>query len=369
MDDRPKSRTLTRDELYQAIWSTPMRTLAKGYGISDVALAKICKRLEVPHPGLGYWSRVQHGQKATRIRLPPRKESTPASVEIRPFAHRQAPLAPGEPPRPPPPDIAVSTTLKGAHAAVRALARALRVERGYERMLSLAGEGETVMRVASASRARALLLLDALFKGLKARGHDVVVSSEGDPQPPTYSLFVVVNDFGCPLTLMERTSHPGGAHRKGQPARRASDYVPTGRLTLTVGSEYGEGRRSWADGRSRRLEAILGEIVVGIEAAAELEAAEHRRRDDERQRRERQEAARVHDQLLVKDLLAMAGAWVQARQLATFVEAAETVIPVAMKNDAVIAWLAWARRYAGALDPLTHPERIAKVLEPPPSRP
>ena len=42
-----------RQQLYEAVWQKPAVQLAKEYGISDVALAKICKRLKVPKPGLG----------------------------------------------------------------------------------------------------------------------------------------------------------------------------------------------------------------------------------------------------------------------------------------------------------------------------
>jgi len=35
----------SRQQLYEAIWSTPCQVLAKSLGISDVALAKTCKRL------------------------------------------------------------------------------------------------------------------------------------------------------------------------------------------------------------------------------------------------------------------------------------------------------------------------------------
>lgn len=45
---------LTREELYEAIWSTPASLLAKKYGISDVALGKICKRHQIPKPPRGY---------------------------------------------------------------------------------------------------------------------------------------------------------------------------------------------------------------------------------------------------------------------------------------------------------------------------
>jgi hypothetical protein len=33
-----KTSTLTRDDLYEAVWSTPMRKLATEFGISDVGL-------------------------------------------------------------------------------------------------------------------------------------------------------------------------------------------------------------------------------------------------------------------------------------------------------------------------------------------
>lgn len=45
--------TLTRAQLYQLVWSEPMRTLAKHIGISDVAVAKHCRKSGVePVPGI-----------------------------------------------------------------------------------------------------------------------------------------------------------------------------------------------------------------------------------------------------------------------------------------------------------------------------
>ena len=52
---------LDRRALYELVWSTPMAQLADQYAISDVGLAKLCKRLNVPRPGRGYWARVQAG--------------------------------------------------------------------------------------------------------------------------------------------------------------------------------------------------------------------------------------------------------------------------------------------------------------------
>src|SRR4029450_4509887 len=64
---------LTRKELYDKVWSQPVHTLAKEYGISDVGLKKICKRRDIPTPGLGYWAKVAHGKTVRRTPLPPAK--------------------------------------------------------------------------------------------------------------------------------------------------------------------------------------------------------------------------------------------------------------------------------------------------------
>ena len=45
--------TLNRQELYEQVWTTPTVQLAKKYGISDVAIAKICRRHRIPKPPLG----------------------------------------------------------------------------------------------------------------------------------------------------------------------------------------------------------------------------------------------------------------------------------------------------------------------------
>jgi hypothetical protein len=55
MADTRQVAQLTREELYERIWTTPMRHLAKEFGISNVVLAKIC---EEPVAFLA-WARAQ----------------------------------------------------------------------------------------------------------------------------------------------------------------------------------------------------------------------------------------------------------------------------------------------------------------------
>lgn len=55
-----------REDLYKKVWEVPMRTLAKEYGVSDVALGKTCLKLNIPIPGRGYWAK-----RAANLPIPP----------------------------------------------------------------------------------------------------------------------------------------------------------------------------------------------------------------------------------------------------------------------------------------------------------
>src|SRR5688572_18157977 len=80
MTSKRKISELTRDELYDAVWSTPVQTLAKQFGISDVAFAKRCKNQNVPRPPRGYWAKVAAGKKPRKIPLPPSSEEVLAKL-------------------------------------------------------------------------------------------------------------------------------------------------------------------------------------------------------------------------------------------------------------------------------------------------
>jgi len=53
-----------REKLYEEVWKEPVLVVAKRYGVSNVALAKACRKLAVPLPPRGYWARIRVGQKA-----------------------------------------------------------------------------------------------------------------------------------------------------------------------------------------------------------------------------------------------------------------------------------------------------------------
>jgi hypothetical protein len=64
-----QDREIIREELHQLVWSKPTRIAAKEFDLSDVGLAKICRKLGVKKPPRGYWAKVASGLRVTKPRL------------------------------------------------------------------------------------------------------------------------------------------------------------------------------------------------------------------------------------------------------------------------------------------------------------
>ncbi|MES2299468.1 MAG: hypothetical protein V4582_20695 [Pseudomonadota bacterium] len=58
-----------REKLFDEVWAMPVTKLAKGYGLSDVGLRKICVALDVPLPPRGYWAKLAAGKKVRKPAL------------------------------------------------------------------------------------------------------------------------------------------------------------------------------------------------------------------------------------------------------------------------------------------------------------
>ena len=55
-----------RERLYEEVWSEPTQKVARRYGISDVALSKVCRQLQIPKPPRGYWAKKTAGRPVPR---------------------------------------------------------------------------------------------------------------------------------------------------------------------------------------------------------------------------------------------------------------------------------------------------------------
>lgn len=73
---------LTREQLYELVWSEALVRLGKGLGISDVAIAKQCRKASIPIPERGYWNKLQARHAVVRTPLPPRDLATVDVIEM-----------------------------------------------------------------------------------------------------------------------------------------------------------------------------------------------------------------------------------------------------------------------------------------------
>ena len=74
-----KSKEISREALFAWVWERPATEVARELGISDVALGKLCRWLQVPKPPRGYWARVKAGQILRRPPLPAFRAETDRS--------------------------------------------------------------------------------------------------------------------------------------------------------------------------------------------------------------------------------------------------------------------------------------------------
>jgi hypothetical protein len=190
--------------------------------------------------------------------------------------------------------------------------------------IPLWGRGHAVVRVGD--KDRALRVLDALFKALVDRGHEVRFHKVRHYSDEVGAMDAVVGDRVVEFWLVERskrTEHVLTTEEKAQKAKcgwsfaSKYDFAASGQFTLEVDVPWdGSGRYRWSDGVKQRLENMLGRIVLGIEEAAsrwkaddirrEREAREH----DKAVRRQRAAERRAdHRRVLAKDLSTMAYRW------------------------------------------------------------
>jgi hypothetical protein len=93
---------MSRTDLYDHVWREPVQQVAHSLGISDVGLAKACRRHQVPVPPRGYWRRKETGHKVRQTPLP--KLSDP-KADTAVVTFWPSPAAPSQPSPKPPEDL------------------------------------------------------------------------------------------------------------------------------------------------------------------------------------------------------------------------------------------------------------------------
>src|SRR5581483_6515233 len=176
-----KTTTFERAALYQAVWKEPVRTVAKQYGLSDVGLRKICRKLGVPVPPLGYWAKVAARQYPRIIPLPPNHKGQTAYLRRFRIDERAgerasrtkallASIAPAAAPLSP-----LKDALEELHPLVRRTgARMGPRSRLANGLLESRGHDVLAMQTSEAEKERALRIADAVLTAALTSGAQLV---------------------------------------------------------------------------------------------------------------------------------------------------------------------------------------------------
>ncbi len=353
---------ITRVELYDRIWETPAIKLAQELGISDVALAKICKKLNVPKPPPGYWARLKFGQKVSKTALPTLTKNVATEATIDPEKHTFNAPFPKAAKAKTTGMIAVAETLQGCHPIISQTRRSMEEQKVDSTGLVQMPWMRFVLPidVSRAQTSRALRIMDALLKALESRGGAFVK----DKERPQMKLM-----FGPDVVAFRMFEIVDKRLRPTKPGQVVWDYEkwncsPTGRLKFQILETHPVGgRKSWADCTVYKLEEKLADIVEWLLAAGEgakqarLERDEWNRRYElERKRMAEEERKRQIEMAFREDLERQASSWMKAQNLRAFVKACEEQLRA--KGSPLFTemgetqWLAWARRHADQIDPL-----------------
>ena len=69
-----------RAQLLAEVWTEPLTVVARRYGLSDVGLAKLCTRLNIPRPAQGYWAKRAAGKSVPVAPVLPAYTGAPSTL-------------------------------------------------------------------------------------------------------------------------------------------------------------------------------------------------------------------------------------------------------------------------------------------------
>lgn len=306
---------ITREELFDLVWTVPMVTVAKRFNVSGSYLARVCSRLNVPRPARGYWAKLAVGKALARPALPQARAGDETSWDpdgnlpdiSRAASSRQTR-------RKAPSSLNKPHHTTDSHELIKGI-KALFLNGRESRWNSYLKPSKRLLPdilVTKTSLVSALQLADELFKQLEQAGHRVRIASSGenicrptidirdkpdkhnhyaDLWSPGRSTVVYVNGTPIGIVIFELTELTQMRYVNGVYIRE-KDFVPSkskwareahwssnqdiacGRFAiLTYSSYYTENwRRTWK-------EEHVGDFIKGVAklareiASCETEAA------------------------------------------------------------------------------------------------
>lgn len=273
--NKSQLKDYNRQELYELIWSKPVMQLAADFGISDVAVAKHCKKLHVPWPPRGYWAKIQAGQK---IRKPP----LPLSPEEIFLKHLRRKI---------PKRLTLPNSAEDLISPASEMMLAIQKARLDSYKMASVREPSfpsiTVSKNLALSTAKAFQVLLQTLAPLGIQFHKYRGTyDEG---------YFMKRGERLSLTISESMIQPDGSLKASSYYWTSTIQKPSGFLSFSL-SAYGYPRnteREWFESSKCPLEKTLACVAEAIRM--------HYLNIHERREREKEEAARQHAQWLVKN--------------------------------------------------------------------
>lgn len=365
LEGAPGRVRLTREQLYERAWQTPMVRLAEQFGISGNGLAKICRRLDIPYPPRGWWAKKAAGHRVNVVPLPPARPGTPvqATVYATPAQTdgvRQAVAKLAESVG----EVPIPERLVRPHAIVAkwiADHRKRKEEARRERDPWMRSHF-SVPDFTEAERRRHRIL-HTLFRALEKHGASI---SENDRSHLLAEVIGEKIEFSChekskqitrPLTAEEirwETWNKSGFKK---------ELEPTGRFEFQIRAWIDQPiRKLWLETERESFETMLLEIVATFLVLGSMLAertrqhVEERRIQEERQRQlELERQRKQQDDNRWSRFVQIAESWKRAELAREFIaKLKELDLPESELVDgrSLVEWLDWAEAKAEVRDPV-----------------
>ena len=358
--------SFTAQEIFDKVWNIPVLKLAQEIGVSDVGLAKACRKAGIPLPSRGYWAKQSAKRPAKpklklgsdlisfkvldKTLLPPGASST---VEAHPAAA----------------NLVVPEILEDPHPLVEKWLRHVQSAKSHEGHLAIANKKVLDALISAAQVDRSALLLDTLIKASESLHHRWIIAVDNGTTLQIDGEIMTVQ-LRERLTKVAVPPPPPTPRKRGTPwtpdfsSWRAPEYewIPTGELSFHVEADTLHGtRKKWADTKTKTLEQRLGAIVDGLGVIAESVRAERIMREGHQKARQLEEELRLEharyeesQRRLRQALVTNSEQWHRAAQLRAFINAtceANADSPAHVQEQTAF-WVTWASSQADRLDPL-----------------
>jgi hypothetical protein len=356
---------LTRQELHDLVWSTPGSKLSEQFGVSDVAIAKRCKRLGLPRPSRGYWAKLGAGKKLRKPPLPPTADELFVQVAGKPVGK----------------SMQLPQGLQQLHPLAADLMRAISAAKAdFQKRVNIRQPRLPNVTVSKALAERVAQAFHAIVTEAESRG----IPFRKGQSSYDGGFFRKGNDR-LYLEFEEELVEKPANHKRSRGAYswnwQIDSRVPLGKLAVSLNADRYRSRsaKRWLEDAQLSLEQILAKVVQEIcrhfvnaqkrRAQEAVEREKQRVEWEERQKkwheeeavRQKEERERKHAKAIEtvmrhrKADLLKAAEWWRLHQLAhEFIAECESRWRTEQANDLKPEqeeWLDWARKTANSLSP------------------